>query len=163
MKQVRDVLGVARSALTARLAKLADYRLMRAHGLPLQRRSSPPRTVAVANSNPHWRSDGFEFRCDNGEPLRVALALDCCDLEAMNGAAMTGGHSGDWVRDVMLVAVENRFGDVCQAPAEIETLIDNGSGYTAAKTRAFVSDIGPRPLITPLVIARGEELRDDEA
>jgi putative transposase len=65
--------------------------------------------VAVAKSNQRWCSDGFEFRCDNGELLRVTFALDCCDREAMSWAATTGGHSGDVVRDVMLAAVENRL------------------------------------------------------
>jgi putative transposase len=133
------------------------YRVMRVHGLLLQRRPVPPRPqrrhdgkVAVAKSNQRWCSDGFEFRCDNGEPLRVTFALDCCDREAMSWAATTGGHSGDVVRDVMLAAVENRFGNVAKAPAEIEWLTDNGSGYTADKTRAFASDIGLKPLTTPV-------------
>jgi putative transposase len=212
VKQVCDVLGVARSNVAARLARPADwqdgrsarktddaglaeeirltvtdlpsygyrrvwgmlrrqregrgitpvnakrvYRVMRVHGLLLQRRPVPPRPqrrhdgkVAVAKSNQRWCSDGFEFRCDNGEPLRVTFALDCCDREAMSWAATTGGHSGDVVRDVMLAAVENRFGNVLKAPTEIEWLTDNGSGYTAAKTKAFASGIGLKPLTTPV-------------
>ncbi|AUT75540.1 IS3 family transposase [Paraburkholderia hospita] len=133
------------------------YRVMRVHGLLIERRTAPPRPqrrhdgkVAVAKSNQRWCSDGFEFRCDNGEPLRVTFALDCCDREAMSWAATTGGHSGDVVRDVMLAAVENRFGDALKAPSEIEWLTDNGSGYTAEKTRTFASDIGLKPLTTPV-------------
>ncbi|MGO4766271.1 IS3 family transposase [Cupriavidus sp. 2KB_3] len=133
------------------------YRVMRMHGLLLQRRAAPRRQqrrhegkVAVMQSNRRWCSDGFEFRCDNGEPLRVTFALDCCDREAMSWAATTGGHSGDVVRDVMLAAVENRFGDVQQTPTEIEWLSDNGSGYTAEKTRSFASAIGLKPLTTPV-------------
>jgi putative transposase len=60
------------------------YRVMRVHGLLLQRKPAPPRLqrrhdgkVAVAKSNQRWCSDGFEFRCDNREPLRVTFALDC--------------------------------------------------------------------------------------
>lgn len=94
------------------------YRVMRTHGLLMQRRPIPLRPqrrhdgkVAVARSNQRWCSDGFEFRCDNGEPLRVTFALDCCDREAISWAATTAGHSGDIVRDVMLAAVENRFGN----------------------------------------------------
>ncbi len=133
------------------------YRVMRVHGLLLQRRPTPPRAqrrhdrkVAVTKSNRRWCSDGFEFRCENGEPLRVTFALDCCDREAMSWAATTGGHSGDVVRDVMLAAVENRFGNVMRAPAEIEWLSDNGSGYTASKTKRFASSIGLKPLTTPV-------------
>ncbi len=92
------------------------YRIMRVHGLLLQRRTMPARPerrhdgkVAVPNSNLRWCSDGFEFRCENGEPLRLTFALDYRDREAMNWVATSGGYSGDVVRDVMLAAVENRF------------------------------------------------------
>lgn len=133
------------------------YRVMRVHGLLLEHRPTPPRPqrrhdgkVAVAKSNQRWCSDGFEFRCDNGEPLRVTFALDCCDREAMSWVATTGGYSGDVVCDVMLAAVEQRFGNVPKAPAEIEWLTDNGSGYIAGKTREFATDIGLKPLTTPV-------------
>ncbi len=133
------------------------YRVMRVHGLLLERRPTPPHPqrrhdgkVAVAKSNQRWCSDGFEFRCDNGEPLRVTFALDCCDREAMSWVATTGGYSGNVVRDVMLAAVENRFGNVLKAPSEIEWLTDNGSGYIAGKTREFATDIGLKPLTTPV-------------
>lgn len=76
---------------------------MRVHALLLQRKALPPRLqrqhdgkVAVAKSNQRWRSNGFEFRCDNGEPPRVTFALDCCDREAMSWVATTGGQSGTW-------------------------------------------------------------------
>jgi putative transposase len=98
------------------------YRVMRTHGSLLQRRPVPPRVqrrhdgkVAVPNSNQCWCSDGFEFSCENGEPLRVTLALDCCGREAISWLATTGVHSGDVVRDVMLAAVENRFGNTLEA------------------------------------------------
>jgi putative transposase len=42
-------------------------------------------------------------------------------------------------RDVMLAAVENRFGNVLKAPAEIKWLTDNGSNCTADKTRSFAA------------------------
>ncbi|MCS4320713.1 transposase InsO family protein [Serratia sp. BIGb0234] len=47
--------------------------------------------VAVSESNRWWCSDGFEFRCDNGEKLRVTFFLDCCDREALYWATGTGG------------------------------------------------------------------------
>ncbi|SEJ91883.1 Extended Signal Peptide of Type V secretion system [Paraburkholderia tropica] len=106
------------------------YRVMSTHGLSMERRAAPPRPqrrhdgkVAVARSNQRWCSDGFEFRCDNGEPLRVTFALDCCDREAMSWAATTAGHSGDIVRDVMLAAVENRFGDALHSNMGAVTLL----------------------------------------
>ena len=114
------------------------YRVMRRHGLLLERRprhvSSTRRhdgKVAVDRSNVRWCSDGFEFRCDDGAPLRVVFALDCCDREAMSWAASTGGYIGDMVRDVMLQAVENRFAGALKAESEVEWLSDNGSCYIA--------------------------------
>lgn len=133
------------------------YRVMRVHGLLLQRRPKRPTItrrhdgrVAVARSNQRWCSDGFEFRCENGEPLRVTFALDCCDREAMSWVATTGGYTGNDVRDVMLAAVEHRFGNVDAVPSSIEWLSDNGSGYIAHETRAFASGIGLTPLTTPV-------------
>jgi transposase InsO family protein len=64
------------------------YHMMRVHDSLLHRRPARPRIerphdgeVAVPKSNQRWCSDGFEFRCNNGEPLRVTFALDCCDRE----------------------------------------------------------------------------------
>lgn len=44
----------------------------------------------------------------------------------MSWAATTASHSGDIVRDVVLAAVENRFGDELHKPSEIEWLSENG-------------------------------------
>ncbi|CAD6557228.1 IS3 family transposase ISButh1 [Paraburkholderia kirstenboschensis] len=97
--------------------------------------------IAVDQSDVRWCSDGFEFRCDYGSPLRVTFALDCRDREAISRAATTGGHSGDVVRDVMLAAVEQRFGTT-QTCAPIEWLSDNGSAYIDHRTRSFCSRAG---------------------
>jgi hypothetical protein len=51
-------------------------------------RKLPPLSVnrlAVYRSNVRSCSDGFEFRCDDGSPLHVTLALDCHDREAISG------------------------------------------------------------------------------
>ncbi|AYR24479.1 IS3 family transposase [Herbaspirillum rubrisubalbicans] len=131
------------------------YRVMREHELLLRRpgvRRDNRRhdgSVAVKQSNARWCSDGFEFRCDDGSALRVTFALDCCDREAISWAATTGGHSGDVVRDVMLAAVEQRFGST-QTPEVIEWLSDNGSAYIDHRTRSFARELGLEPLTTPV-------------
>ncbi|AYZ98903.1 IS3 family transposase [Burkholderia sp. AU29985] len=131
------------------------YRVMREHQLLLRRpgvRQDKRRhdgRVAVDRSNTRWCSDGFEFRCDDGTPLRVTFALDCCDREAISWAATTGGHSGDVVRDVMLAAVEQRFGTT-QAAQSIEWLTDNGCAYIDHRTRSFARELGLEPLTTPV-------------
>ncbi|AZE49072.1 Mobile element protein [Pseudomonas chlororaphis] len=90
------------------------YRVMRDHDLLLERRRKQPGVarrhegrVAVDTSNTRWCSDGFEFRCEDGEKLRVTFALDCCDREAISWVASPHGYSGDDVRDVMLEAIEH--------------------------------------------------------
>ncbi len=130
------------------------YRVMREHGLLLERKPAAPLAqqahkgrVAVKESNRRWCSDGFEFRCDNGEKLRVTFAMDCCDREALDWAASTGGYDSDTVQDVMLRSVEHRFGDSLPA-SPVEWLTDNGSAYRAHETRAFAREIGLEPRTT---------------
>ncbi|MEW2850409.1 DDE-type integrase/transposase/recombinase, partial [Stenotrophomonas maltophilia] len=101
--------------------------------------------VAVDTRNTRWCSDGFEIGCDNGEKVRVAFSLDCCDREAMGFVATTAGISAEDVRDLMTATVEHRFGHVNRLPATIEWLTDNGSCYTAKETRRFAREINLRP------------------
>lgn len=131
------------------------WRIMKAHGLLLARHAGGAERrhdgrVAVPERNTRWCSDGFEIACDNGERVRVAFALDCCDREAMSFVGTTGGISGDDVRDLMVAAVEQRFGRVNRLPQPIEWLSDNGSPYVARDTRTFARDIGLLPKTTPL-------------
>jgi putative transposase len=71
--------------------------------------------VAVKEINRRRCSDGFEFRCDNGEKRQITFDMECCDKEALDWAASTGDYNSDTVQDVMLPAVERRFGDALPA------------------------------------------------
>lgn len=132
------------------------YRVMRAYGLLLPR--SPRRgadrrhdgTIAVDLSDTRWCSDALEIRADNGERVRMAFSLDCCDREVMSWVAVVNaGIDGNLVRDMMLEAVEYRFGTT-EAPGPIQWLSDNGSPYIAGDTRAFARELGLVPLTTPI-------------
>ncbi|MCS6694771.1 IS3 family transposase (plasmid) [Klebsiella pneumoniae] len=127
------------------------YRIMRQNALLLERKPAVPPSkrahtgrVAVKESNQRWCSDGFEFRCDNGEKLRVTFALDCCDREALHWAVTTGGFDSETVQDVMPGAVERRFGSGLPA-SPVEWLTDNGSCYRANETRQFARMLGLEP------------------
>jgi putative transposase len=100
--------------------------------------------------NTRWCSDGLEIAAENGERVRVALRLDCCDREAMSYVATTAGITGEDVRDLIVAAVEHRFGRVNRLPGTIEWLTDNGGCYLARETRRFASDVGLVPRTTPL-------------
>ena len=64
--------------------------------------------------------------------------------------ATTAGITSEDVRDLMVAAVEHRFGPVNQLPSRIEWLTDNGSCYLARQTRCFAAEIGLVPKTTPL-------------
>jgi putative transposase len=132
------------------------YRVMKAHGLLLERHTGNGEErrhdgrVAVDHPDTRWCSDGFEIDCDNGERVRIAFTLDCCDREAISWVATTGGiNSGD-IRELMIESVERRFGLVDRLPVPIEWLSDNGSPYTASETRKLGRAIGLVPRTTPI-------------
>ena len=132
------------------------YRIMKAHGLLLQRHAGGAEgrrhdgRIAVERSNLRWCSDGFEIGCDNGEKVRVAFALDCCDREVLGHVATLEGIKGEDVQDLMITAVEYRFGPVNRLPETIEWLSDNGSGYIAHETRSLAQQMGLEPRTTPV-------------
>jgi transposase InsO family protein len=132
------------------------YRLMKVHGLLLEKHGGqrPGRShdgkVVMMRSDLCWCSDGFEFTCWNGEIVRGAFVLDAHDREVIAWRATTGaGISGSDIRDMMLEAVEARYGGV-RAPHPVEWLSDNGSIYTARDTRVFASPLNLVPCFTPV-------------
>ena len=109
------------------------YRVMKAHGLLLERHTGSGEErrhdgrIAVDRPDTRWCSDGFEIGCDNGEKVRIAFTLDCCSREAIAWVATTGGIDSSDIRDLMVESVERRFGLVDKLPKQIEWLSDNGS------------------------------------
>ena len=136
------------------------YRVMAKAGLVLPkapRRAQSSRRhagqVAVSASNTRWCSDGFEIKCDSGETVTATFAKDCCDREIMAWRAWSGkGLPGEPVREMLIEAVEKRFGAVEAAPegGQLEFLTDNGGAYTAADTRAIARSLGLKPVTTPV-------------
>jgi putative transposase len=86
------------------------YRVMMAHQLLLERHTGNgverrhDGRVAVDRPDIRWCSDGFEIGCDNGERVRIAFTLDCCDREAISWVATTGGIDSGDIRDLMILA-----------------------------------------------------------
>jgi len=128
------------------------YRVMRDHGLLLERRCKQPGVarrhdgrVAVETSNTRWCSDGFEFRCDDGDRLRITFALDCCDREAISVGL-----------PALTATAAMMFAMSCSRPLRSASARrcrprrSNGSAYTTEQTRAFAREIGLLPLTTPV-------------
>ena len=131
-------------------------RILGQHGLTLERSTGRREgrvhdgKVAVMASNIRWCSDALEIGCWNGERVRIAFIIDAFDREIIAHAAVAGaGISGSDIRDMMLAAVERRFG-TDRAPQAIEHLSDSGSCYTAKQTRDFAAALGLTPCFTPI-------------
>lgn len=132
------------------------YRIMQAHGLLLARHYTERPDLAhdgkvvTLRSNLRWCSDGFEFTCWNGDVVRGAFIIDAHDREVIAWRAVAiAGISGSDIRDMMLEAVEKRFG-AYRAPQPVEMLSDNGSPYTAKDTRIFARQLCLKPCFTPV-------------
>ena len=144
----------------ARVNPKRAYRVMAQAGLllpktPRRRQSSRPHdgVVAVDRSDLRWCSDGFEIKCDSGETVTTTFTKDCCDREVMAWRAWEGkGLPGEPVREMLIEAVEQRFGGVDAIPQDhvLEFLSDNGGAYIAADTRSMARQLGLRPINTPV-------------
>ena len=132
------------------------YRIMQAQNLLLTRQHAERSghahngKVVTMRSNLRWCSDGFEFACWNGDIIRGAFIIDSHDREIIAWCTVVNeGISGSDVRDMMLAAVEARFGHH-RAPHQIEMLTDNGSPYIAKDTCIFARQLGLKPCFTPV-------------
>jgi putative transposase len=95
-------------------------------------------TVSVQASDTRWCSDGFAIKCDAGQTVTATFAKDCCDREIMAFRAWERkGLPCEPVRNMLIEAVEKRFGAVEAVPAghRLQFLSDNGGAYVAHETR----------------------------
>ena len=68
----------------------------------------------------------------------------------MSYVAATAGITGEDVRDLMVAAVEHRFGPANQLPSLTDWLTDNGNCYVVRDTRRFARELGLMPETKPL-------------
>lgn len=109
--------------------------------------------VAVTQSDLRWFSDGLEIKCDSGQTVTATFTKDCCDRDVTAWRAWEGkGLPGEPVRDMLIEAVEKRFGTVEAVPAShgLEFLTDNGGAYIAADTRSVARSLGLKPINMPV-------------
>ncbi|SKA29313.1 DDE-type integrase/transposase/recombinase [Consotaella salsifontis] len=132
------------------------HRMMQRHALVLVRCTGRREgcvhdgKIMVMRSNVRSCPDGLEFTCWIGEIVRLAFVIDAFDREIIAYAVVSGaGISGSNVCDMMLAAVERRFG-ILQAPDPIEFLSGNGNPYIAKETRDFAIALNLTPCFTPV-------------
>ena len=158
------------SAGMPRLNPKRVYRLMAGNGLLLpkaprrrQSRRLHEGKVAVARSDTRWCSDGFEIKCDSGQTVTATFAKDCCDREILAWRAWESkGLPGEPVREMLIEAVEKRFGTVESVPGghTLEFLSDNGGAYIAAETRQTARQLGLKPVNTPVCSPQSNGMLD---
>lgn len=131
-------------------------RIMQNERLTLERHTArrPGRThdgvVVALRSNVRWCSDHLEIHARNREVVRVLFVIDACDREIIAWSAVANaGVSGEMVRDLMVAAVERRFG-ATKTPHPVEWLSDNGSAYIAKDTADMARALGLKLLFTPV-------------
>jgi transposase InsO family protein len=131
-------------------------RVMQQNGLTLQKHTAlrPTRThdgvVVALRSNVRWCSDHLEIHARNGGVVRIVFVIDACDREIIAWSAVANaGISGEMVCDLMIAAVERRFGSL-KVPHRLEWLSDNGSAYIARQTAQVSAALGLTLLFTPV-------------
>jgi transposase InsO family protein len=152
----RRVTALLNRELRERVNPKRIYRIMKRNQLLLERCTGEGRgrkhdgVIVTLKPNLRWCSDSFEIRCWSGERVHVAFVLDCCDREVTGFVAAPGPLCGEHIRDMMVHAVEHRFGvQTRQLQSSIEWLSDNGSIYTSDETRSFGAEIGFVMCTTP--------------
>jgi putative transposase len=146
------------------------YRVMAANILLLPKAPKRPCSsrrhegvVSVPGSDQRWCSDGFEIKCDSGQTVTTTFTKDCCDREIMVYSAWEGkGLPGEPVREMLIEAVEKRFGAVESIPPDhkLEFLSDNGGAYIAADTRKIARSLGLTPINTPVCSPQSNGMAD---
>ena len=74
--------------------------------------------------------------------------------------ATTKGIDAALAGDLMMHAVENRFGPDGKPPKPIEWLTDNGSCYTAAEIRSFAKQLRLKPVTTHVTSAQSNGMAE---
>jgi putative transposase len=116
------------------VTKYMLHRYMKEEGLLITRHrtrgSSRTHTgqIAVQEPNTRWASDITSIKCWNGEKLRVAFLMDCCDRSII--AWRAGKHMQ--AVDIELMVQESlysRFGENLPRTGQLQFLHDNGPEF----------------------------------
>ena len=85
-------------------------------------------TISVPEINSRWASDITSIKCWNGEKLRVAVILDCCDRSIISWIASKRIQACD-IEAMVQDAIYKRFGDFLPPEGQLQFLTDNGPEF----------------------------------
>jgi len=116
------------------VSKYMVHRYMKEEGLLITRSrtrgSSRPHTgkIAVEQSNTRWASDITSIKCWNGQKIRLAFIMDCCDRSIISWKAGLHMQACD-IELMVQEALFLRFGNELPAKDQLQFLHDNGPEY----------------------------------
>lgn len=120
------------------VSKYMVHRYMKEEGLLIVRNrtrgSSKPHTgkIAVEQPNTRWASDITSIKCWNGQKVRFAFIMDCCDRSIL--AWRAGLHMQACDIELMVQdALHARFADQQPPKGQLQFLHDNGPEYIEKK------------------------------
>ena len=106
--------------------------------------------VVALRANVRWCSGHLEIHARNCEVFCALFVIDACDREIIAWSAVANaGVSAEMVGDLMVAAVERRFGGT-KTPHLLAWLSDNGSAYIAKDTADMARALGLKLLFTPV-------------
>lgn len=120
------------------VSKYMVHRYMKEEGLLVARArtrgSSRPHTgkIAVEQPNTRWASDITSIKCWNGQKLRLAFLMDCCDRSIISWRAGLHMQACD-IESMVQEALFKRFGDQLPPKGQLQFLHDNGPEYIEKK------------------------------
>ena len=85
-------------------------------------------TISVPEINTRWASDITSIKCWNGEKIRVAVILDCCDRSIISWIAAKRIQACD-IEAMVQDALCKRFGDLNPPKGQLQLLTDNGPEF----------------------------------
>jgi len=131
---VPRVLAILKRDYNIQETKYLVHRFMTKEGLLIKknrtRGSNRPHTgkISVKASNARWASDMTSIKCWNGEKIRLAIIIDCCDRSIISWKAGLHMQACD-IELMVQEALFNRFGENLPEKYKLEFLHDNGPEY----------------------------------
>jgi putative transposase len=105
-------------------------------------------TISVPVINTRWASDITSIKCWNGEKLRVAVIMDCCDRSIISWIAAKRIQACD-IESMVQDAMCKRFGDVNPPKGQLQFLTDNGPEFIEKELNRNLKDWNIESCNTP--------------
>lgn len=106
-------------------------------------------TISVPKSNTRWATDITSIKCWNGEKLRVAFIIDCCDRSVIAWKAGKRIQACD-IELLVQEALIKRFGNKLPPKGQLQLLHDNGPEFIEKILTLTLKDWNIESCYTPV-------------